>query len=473
MTGPVVIVGGGLAGIAAAVRLVEAGHDVVLLETRPRLGGRATSFVDPRTGEVLDNCQHVLMGCCTHLIDLYERIGVRDRIAWHRALHWTDGRGRIDRLAAWPLPAPLHLGPAFGRLRLYDRAARAAIRRGMWRLIRLGERGRVAWTGRPFIEFLREADQPEPVVRRFWNPVIVSACNLPVDRVSAATAMMVFQQGFLANRWSYTMGLATCPLADLYDPAAERIAAGGGAVRLGVAAQSLAFDGTRVTGVVTADGFVEASRCVAAVTADRLDRLVSAPMRRADARLRRLDALETSPILGVHLRFETTVMDVPHLVVVDAGVQWLFDKGVDEDGRQHVHAVISAADEWMTLDEPEIVRRVVADVHRVLPRSRGLEPVAARAVKEKRATFAAVPGVDDLRPRAAAGTVGAAGIANLLIAGDWTDTGWPATMEGAVRSGYAAAAAITGADPDVEDVPPGWLAALLGLRWAAERPGAL
>jgi zeta-carotene desaturase len=460
-----VIVGGGLAGVAAAIRLAEAGWRPIVIETRKRPGGRATSFVDPRTDTLLDNCQHVLLGCCTNLLDLYARLGVLDEIEWHRTLYWTTGHGEVDKLAAGWLPAPAHLARAFGRMRVFDGEERRWIRRGMWRMIRLGEGGRSRWRGRTFAEFLREAGQPDGVIRRFWNTIIVSACNLDVERVDAATALYVFRAGFLANRWSYTMGLPSVPLVDLYDPALAAIEDAGGTVRLGTSARAIAFDGARATGVVTSDGLVEASCVVAAVPPDRLRKLVSDAVLARDRRFADLHRIDHSPILAVHLRFEREVMDLPHLVVVDRGVQWLFNKGLDDDGRQHVHAVISGADEWMDIDEEEIVRRVVEDVWHVLPGAKGVDPVDARAVKEKRATFACTPEIDALRPRAAPGYVGVGGgdVPNLYLAGDWCDTGWPATMEGAVRSGYAAAGEIIGEELIVEDVPAGVLARMLGL----------
>jgi uncharacterized protein with NAD-binding domain and iron-sulfur cluster len=173
-----------------------------------------------------------------------------------------------------------------------------------------------------------------------------------------------------------------------------------------------------------------------------------------------------SPILGVHLWFDRPVMTLPHLVLVDAGVHWLFNKGTDTDGRQHVHAVISAADDWMALTEQQITKKVVADIHRALPGSKGIEPIQARCIKEKRATFAATPGADAFRPSTAPAAASGPAIDNLYLAGDWCDTGWPATMEGAVRSGYAAAAEICRNDGIeaggvVDDVPASWLARLL------------
>lgn len=484
MSASVVIIGGGLAGIAAAIRLGEAGRNVTLIETRKKLGGRATSFIDPRTGERLDNCQHVLMGCCTNLIDLYDRLGVLDLIEWHRTLYWTapERHGEYDTMQAGLPPAPLHFARSFQRMRIFTRQDKQSIARAMWKIIRLGPGGRHAWRNRTFAEFLRKTKQTPGAWHGFWNTIIISACNLPIDRVSAAHAMQVFQEGFLANKWSYTMGLAHVPLLELYDPAIDFIESRGGRIMLGTSVKSIGFDGERVTGVTTTDEVIEAPTVISAVPFDRLDKLVSSSMRAVDGRLQNLHKLDVSPIVGVHLRFDQEVMDLPHLVLVErmaekhegkkAGVpaaftaQWLFNKGADERGRQHIHAVISAADELMSLSEAEIVQRIVADIHRALPKSKGLEPSSARSVKEKRATFAAVPGMDDHRPAAAAGTVGikGGGIMNLYLAGDWCDTGWPATMEGAVRSGYAAAEAILSEKLIAEDVPPGLLAAALGLR---------
>ena len=468
----VAIIGGGLAGIAAAVRLAKSDFRPVLIETRKRLGGRATSLVDPRSGKIIDNCQHVLMGCCTNLIDLYDRLGVIDSIQWHKTLFWTRGGagGEVDRMRPGWLPAPFHLSASFGAMRIFSKADKRHIARAMWRMIRMGAHGRVAWADRTFGEFLRQCDQPPELVRAFWNTIIVSACNLDVDRVAASSALHVFQDGFLANRWSYTMGLATVPLAELYAPAIDFIIENGGDIQLGCSAKAIAFDGRRVSGVITEDGAIESAAVISAVPFDRLDKLASETMKSIDQRLQSLNQFQVSPILGVHLWFDQEIMGLPHLVLVDPpeGVQWLFNKGLGPDGRQHIHAVISGADAWMALDEDEIIARVVSDVHYALPGSIGLQPVEARSIKEKRATFAPLPGVEGMRPSAAPGYVGArgGGIENLLLAGDWTDTGWPATMEGAVRSGYAAAAAALGDRTGglVEDVPAGWLARLLGLR---------
>lgn len=481
----VAIIGGGLAGLAAAVRLAQAGEEPIVIESRKRLGGRATSFTDPRSDAEIDNCQHVLLGCCTNLIDFYDRLGVVNDIEWHRSLYWTLGGkdAAIDVIKAGWLPAPLHLAGSFRRLTLLSRDSKRAIQRAMFRMIRMGTRGRFAWRQRTFSDFLNDCDQPEQAVRRFWEPIIVSACNLSVSRVSAAYALQVFQDGFLSHRWAYTMGLPRVLLNRLYDPAAHIIMSAGGQIHLGMSAKSIAFDGRRVTGVVTDEGMIDASAVVSAVPFDRLDRLCSDTLRTADRRLQSLGLIQTSPILGVHLWFDQHIMQLPHLVLVERDVQWLFNKGVASDGPhciQHVHAVISAADAWMSLDEERIIQRVMADVHHVLPTSIGLQPIDARAIKEKRATFALTPGIDDLRPSAAAQYAAGRGIENLFVAGDWCDTGWPATMEGAVRSGYTAAREVLRHlsssahdshhhtawkdEAELSEMPTAMLSRLLGLR---------
>lgn len=473
----IAIAGGGLAGIAAAVRLTESGCRVVLVETRGKLGGRATSFDDPRGGGTLDNCQHVVMGCCTNLLDLYQRLGVIHHIRWGNTTWWSNPPHEPDELkpSNW-LPAPLHFALAFARIRFLASADKRAVARAMRRMIRMGHRGRSAWESRSFSEFLKQERQTERAVTHLWEPVIVGACNLPCAQVCAAAAIKVIQEGFLQDKWSPSIGLPAVPLVRLYDTAAAIIESGGGEVRLRSSVTGIGFDGSRVTGLVTEDGMVEASAVVSALPPERLHSVCSGTLQQADWRLSRLDKFESSPIVGVHLFFSQAVMRVPHLVLPGRATHWLFDKGTDAEGRHHIHAVVSAAHQWMELSEEQIVARVLADIRWALPSSLGLEPLAFRSVKEKRATIALTPQAQALRPTAAAdGRMG--GVRNLFLAGDWCATGWPATMESAVRSGYLAATACVrffepalkasgGADSKglVADVPPARLSAFLGLR---------
>jgi len=442
----VVVLGGGLAGLAASLRLVESGWRPILLEARRRLGGRACSFTDREAGRSLDNCQHVLMGCCTELLELYTRLGVVDSIDWHESTTWLRPDGGRDIMRPGWLPPPLHMAGSLRRMRLLNLAEKGQITRAMWTLRRLGERGRAAFRGRTFGSLLDEWKQGTRVRERFWDPIIVGACNLAIDEVAAPHGMQVFQDGFLAGRWQATMGVPSVPLDRLYEPAIGLIERAGGEVRLGCAAASIALEGRRAIGVETNQQFVRGRFVLATLPWERLDAIVTDAQRDLDGRLRGLPGLGHSPILGVHLMFDRGVMSEPHLVLPGRGVHWIFNKGVAEDGSQHLHAVISAADAWMDLKEPEIRRRVMHDVCAAYPAASEAQILQCRPVKERTATFRATPEAESLRPRAAPSPIGPHGgdIEGLYLAGDWCATGWPATMEGAVRSGDNAAVAIVG-----------------------------
>jgi zeta-carotene desaturase len=434
---PVLIIGGGIAGIAAAVRLSGRGVPVTLLETRKKLGGRATSFTDVRSGEILDNCQHVVLGCCTNYLDLLGRLGVSEKIRWHDEQYWVEEGGRVSVLRPGVCPTPLHFLGSILRARFMSWSDVGALSVAIAAIMR-ADRGQ--HEQETFGAYLARLEQPESFVRRFWSPVIVSACNMDVGRVSASAALHVFQEGFLANRAAARIGVPGVPLVDLYANAEEIIASAGGRVVLGAGVASVDEGGA-----TTSDGErYEAGHVICAVPVERVNRVVDERVRARDRRFGALDSFTHSPILGVHLRFAAPVMEFPHAVLVDRPTQWLFRK--DEAGR-YLHAVISAADEWVAMSEEEIARRVLEDVRACFPGARGVELERARAVKEKLATFAPVPGVEALRP----GTTGAG--SSIVLAGDYVRTGWPATMEGATRSGYLAAAAVLGESEEAALIP--------------------
>lgn len=459
--------GGGVAGIAAALRLAEHGLAVTLLETRQVLGGRATSFNDPRTHTPLDNCQHVLLGCCTNLLDLYRRLGVADRITWAQRLHFVDKQGRVDVLAANDLPAPLHLSASMLGFKTLGWSEKIAIGRAMTKIWRMGKTGRRQCDDMTFAQWLHQQKQPPRAIERFWSVIAISACNLSVDRLGAEPALQVFQEGFLAHRRAYEMGVSDVPLARLYDRAAPIIEQSGGRVVLGASVRGIEFDGQHITGVRTADGALHtADHYISALPFDRLAAVAPENLVAADARLQSLDRFKVSPILGIHLWFSRPVTDRPHLIFVDSPLQWIFNKGCGpwavglgqeerepETGHgepataQYLHAVVSAADEWVGLPGERIVELALEELAAYCPAVKDTPLVRGRAIKEKRATFAAEPGIAAYRPEAR-GAVG-----NLLLAGDWCATGWPSTMEGAARSGYAAAGAVLDRDLLIEDLP--------------------
>ncbi len=452
----VAVLGGGLAGIAAAVQLADAGLAVTLIETRKRLGGRATSFVDPTTGQILDNCQHVLLGCCTNLLNLYQRLGVAQHIRWYRKLNFVDDLGRIDTLEADDLPAPLHLTTSLMSFKSITVVEKVAIARAMFVLMRLGRRGRGQWHDRSFAHWLKTVRQPSGAVSKFWAPIIISACNELPERLAADYAMQVFQDGFLSHEDAYVMGVPAVPLVELYATAEAVIEKAGGTICLSTVAGSLQFAGGRVTAVtIDADRRFTADAFISALPFDRLAKICSPQMRGADPRLEHLDAFNVSPIIGIHLWLDRPVMDLPHLILTKSPLQWIFNKGLVTcpSTGQHLHAVISAAHDLVNQPSDGIVAMALDELRKVLPTATDACLLHSRVVKEKRATFSARPGIATHRPLATGP------IENLYLAGDWACTGWPATMEGAVRSGYLAAAGVLQnlnrpVQPLVDDLSP-------------------
>ncbi|HEX5243743.1 MAG TPA: hydroxysqualene dehydroxylase HpnE [Tepidisphaeraceae bacterium] len=463
----VVIVGAGLAGMAAAVALESAGVSVTLVEARRELGGRATSFEDPKTGEVLDNCQHVLLGCCTNLIDFYRRLGVLHHIDYQRTVHFMDESGRrFDLFGIRGLPAPLHLGPSMLRFGALTWGERIAASRAMMAMLRLGKAGRLALADVPFGQWLDEHRQPASLVRKLYDTILIGSLNEDPRNASAAYAIQVFQDAMLAHANGYVIGLPNCPLAELYRTLPCRD------VRLGTRVASLKFSGTSVTGVELSNGEVlSADWVVLATNYHAVQRWIPPELASRDARFANLDKLESVPILGAHLFFDRPVLKESHVAFLSGPLQWLFRK--DAAGTA-VHGVISAAREWVDVPREEALAQFEKQVRSTLPMAREAKLLRGVTVIEKRATFAPLPGVDRLRPTQAAPE---GGLENLVLAGDYTLSGWPAMMEGAVRSGYLAADEImsrvttpnaSASSPRasflVPDLPVQWTARLLGHR---------
>lgn len=418
--------------MAAAVALQAAGLKVTLLESTGRLGGRAGSFSDPETGEQLDNCQHVLLGCCTNLRDFYCRIGAENAIRYDRTIRFVDANGRaFDLTGVEGLPAPLHLGPAMLGFNLLSLAEKMAVTKAMLAMLHLGRQGRLALADLPFGTWLDQHDQPPALAKKFYDPVLVGALNEQCRDASAAYAIQVFQDAMLAHETGYVVGVPRCPLSQLYSslPVAD--------VRLNTRVRELRFKGSRVTGVCLMDGTTLPADVVVLATGHHTARrLVPESLASRDIRFRQSARLTDVPILGVHLWFDRSVIDGPHVALVDGPLQWLFRK--DDEGRA-LHGVISAARDWVGVPSSECLQEFERQVRQTLPAARDARLLRGVVVVEKRATFSPLPGSDRYRPLQSPPT---GGVENLFLAGDYTRTGWPATMEGAVRSGYLAADAI-------------------------------
>ena len=433
MTPHVVVVGGGLAGLAAAVGLAPRGVRVTILESRPRLGGRAGSFPDPVTGELIDACQHVSMGCCTRLAGLFATVGVGHLLEPQPVLYFQTPDGRVSRFKADPWPAPFHLGRALASAHYLTPVEKLRVGYGLLAL----------WASDPAADPPLEAwlyahRQTRRTIDRFWSVVLVSALNETVTRVGRKYARKVFVDGFLTDRDAFTVSVPRVPLGRLYgDELAGWFKRHGVTVRLNAGVKQVELDAAgRTTGVRLRDGSaVGADAVVVAVPFDRVADVLP-PALAAHPTAAGAGRLAASPITSVHLWFDRPALSLPHAVLIDGFGQWVFGRGTAADGTHYVQVVVSAARDLKPLGRAEVTRRVVAELGRLSPAAATAAVVRSKVVTEHAATFSAVPGVDADR---GAGTTAAA---NVVLAGDWTLTGWPATMEGAARSGFRAADAL-------------------------------
>jgi squalene-associated FAD-dependent desaturase len=426
----VAVVGGGLAGLAAAAALADAGVRVVLLESRRHVGGRAASFEDPVADGLVDACQHVAMGCCTNFLDFCRRAGIAGSLRRDRTLWFIDTAGR--RSACTPsrlLPAPLHLAPLLFGMRYLSLRERIALAVGMLRLTRL--RPATPAVDQTALRWLEQIGQPANVIRLFWQPVLESALGESIDLVSVVAARKVAVDGFLAHRDAAELHVPTEPLGRLFgERVAGWLAARGVDLRTGVAATGVERAGSgELVGIRHAAGLVPCSAAITAVpwrqTARLMPELVPAAA----------DSLAGSPITAVHLWFDRQVVDLPHAVLVGRVSQWVF-RADDAAAPGYCQVVISASRGLFAGDRERLLATVVAELKEVFPAGREAELVASRVVTDPTAVLSVRPGVDAVRPRPT--TV----VPGLFRAGDWTATGWPSTMEGAVRSGRLAAEAV-------------------------------
>ena len=434
----VAIAGGGLAGLAAGCALAEAGFKVTLFEKRPYLGGRASSYQHPGTGEVVDNCQHVLLGCCTNLLDFYRRAGVEDKIRWYEKLTFLEPGGRASVIAPSALPAPLHTAPAFLKADCLNFRDKLGISRAMAVLAPRTP----ADDGQSFLDWLNRHGQTEQAIERFWKTILVSALNEDLDQVSVPYAAQVVRESFLKSPAAGRMGIPTVPLTDLYSTAGDYIRARGGEVQLRAGVESFRSEGFDV--FVTVNG--EDKRfdyLLLALPFDALGRILpntasAAPLAGA------LEQFSTSPITGIHLWFDRQISDLDHAVLLDRTIQWMFHKSrliaarnqdapENRNGGSYIELVVSCSRSLVEKSKAEIVELAMKEAQEFFPGSPDAVLLKSTVIKEVHATYSPRPGIEQYRPKPETAWP------RVFLGGDWTATGWPATMEGAVRSGYLAA----------------------------------
>lgn len=454
------VVGGGLAGLSAACALANSGYHVHLIERRPYVGGRASSYEHPGTGEVVDNCQHVLLGCCTNLIAFYHQLGVADQIRWFNRITFIVPGGRQSLLRPGSLPAPLHNGLAFLRSSALSLADKVAISRGMMSFLR----GVPADGRENFASWLARHGQTRRAIDRFWNPVLVSALNEELDRVSVHYAAMVFRTSFMQSEQAGWMGVPAIPLSELYSHAVGFIQSHGGQVSLRISVDSFQYDELRRRWRIGFEGGnVEADAVVLAVPFESMQKLVPLLPPPAggtsESLVEQLGHFQHSPITGIHLWFDREITDLDHAVLLDTTIQWMYNKTRlqpqrrAEDVGSYLELVVSASKTLVPMSRQEIIDLAVRELAEFFPIVRQAKLLKAAVVKEVRATFSVTPGLDAYRPGPVTVWPG------IFLAGDWTATGWPSTMEGAVRSGNLAAEAVTRAAEKPQkfmqpDLPP-------------------
>ncbi len=450
----VVIVGGGLAGLAAATALASRGFAITILEARNRLGGRAGSFQDAATGQLVDACQHVTMGCCTNFTHFCQTVGIAHLLQPQPAIYFMTSDRRLSRFRANPWPAPLHLAGSFARAHFLSFAEKVRIGYGLYHLERWPDDD-----DPPFGAWLNQHRQTPRTIDRFWGLVLTSALNETPERVGLRYARKVFVDGFLRHRRGFEISLPTVPLGRLYGQELQDWLARRGVVaRFGVGVRRLLVTDGRVHGVqLRSDEWLKADVVIAAVPHERLLDLLPWEAIAHEPYFANLRRLDVSPITSAHLWFDRPIMNLPHVVLVDGVGQWVFNRSqMDLFGRKasrsrgpdaarlnseqraeyYIQVVVSAARQFRGLGHREVERRIIEELRHLFPAACEARLLRARVVTEHAATFSAVPGVDQWRPPQKSP------LENLYVAGDWTQTGWPATMEGAVRSGYLAAEAL-------------------------------
>lgn len=425
----VAIVGGGLAGMAAAEAARRQGLEVELFEARARLGGRAGSARDPRSGRWIDG-QHIALGCCTELLDFCRRLGIEDCFRRDSQLSFfgPDGR-RCDLGAAWWLPAPLHLMPSLLGLTYLSLAER---------LRTMGLVARLAYGRHDDTEslgaWLSRHGCSAAELRLFWGPILASALGELPDRLALAPAAQVVRETFLGPRGAYQPLVPRMPFAEIYDHrAGTRLAELGVVICRSTRVAQIEGDRQRVSGLLLADGRrVTADAIIVAVPWRRVRRLLSPALQEALPELTAVDRIPAGSITGVHLWFDRPINRLAHAGLPGRVSQWVFQP----DAAENYYQVSISASHRLELTRGQLLAEVLRELAAVFPAAGDAQLLHHRIVIDPAAVFVLAPGVERLRP------VQRTAIGNFFLAGDWTRTGWPATMEGAIRSGRRAVAAM-------------------------------
>jgi squalene-associated FAD-dependent desaturase len=433
----VTVIGAGVAGMSAACALAEARLRVQLVDRRGYLGGRASSYRHPGVDEVIDNCQHVLFGCCTNLVGFYKRVGVADRIHWTSEMTMIEPGGRRSKLGPSGLPAPLHGLPKLMAAHAFSIADKIALGRAFAALMRPIP----AYSRESLGDWLRRHGQTQGALERFWRLVIASALNAEIDSIALPYAAKVIRELFMNSAFAGSMGMSTVPLSELYVGVAPFVEQRGGSVHLNTFIEGARWDDDRARWVVrTRAGELSSDFLVMALpfeaTAQLLPHLPDGEGAQELAQM--IEQHEHWPICSVHLWFDREITELEHAVLLDREIHWMYNQSRLQTGRggHYIELVVSATRAFAALPRDEAIAQALAELAEFFPRVKEAKLEKVALVKEVRATFGVPPGIDDSRPTAVAPWQ------HCFLAGDWTATGWPSTMESAARSGHLAAEAL-------------------------------
>jgi len=437
-----VVVGAGVAGLAAAVALSGVGARVVLLERKPYVGGRAYSYLHPALNEVIDS-QHVLLGCCTNLIDLCRLAGIERKIKWYDAIPFLEpgrdgGEARRSEIVPGDLPAPMHSMVSFFGAPMLGLRDKAGIARGLMEFVR----GIPATDNEAFSEWVRRTRQTERAVKHFWEPVIVSTLNDTFERTSTRYAAKVMRESLLKSAEGGRMGVPTEPMSDFYASVARLAERKGTAVRLRASVEKIERAGDVWRAVLNDGESVSAKAMVLALPFEQARSLlatIAEPSAAVREVMEGLAQFVDAPITTIHLWLDHEVTEMEQAALLDTRIQWMFNKSRirrSSGGEHYYELVISASDAELTMTREEILASGVEEFGRFFPAMHCAKILRAGVLKEARATFSVTPGLESFRPEADSCGDG------LFLAGDWTKTDWPSTMESGVRSGRMAAEAV-------------------------------
>lgn len=437
------VIGAGVAGMSAACALAEAGLRVQLVERRGYLGGRASSYLHPGVGEVIDNCQHVLFACCTNLLGFYRRIGVAEKIHWTTGMTMIEPGGQRSRLGPFRLgplrlPSPLHSALSFLNAKAFSFQDKIALGRAMLAMMRPEA---MVDSGESLEDWLRRHRQSEGAMNRFWRLVIASALNAEIDSIAVSYAAKVIRELFLNSAQAGSMGMSRVPLRELYAGVTGFLSERGGSVNLGTHVEGAAWD-EEVGGwsISTRSGELFSDYLVLALPFEATQKLLEhlPPAEGAELLARQIGQHEHWPICSVHLWFDRQITNLEHAVLLDREIHWMFNQSRLQTGRggHYIELVVSASRSFAGLTREQAIALAMKELSEFFPRVNEAKLEKFAFVKEVHATFGVPPGIDSARPSAISPWQ------NLFLAGDWVQTGWPSTMESAARSGHLAAEAV-------------------------------